>query len=210
MSEIKAEQNRTAETAFQRFILGAGVGVGTGEPSDPPPSDPPAGSEGDPKPNPDEPKDPKPTETVEFWKAKAREQEKRAKANADKAAEYDKAEEARKSDEQKAADRVAAAEQRAAELELKNNRAEIAVTTGIPTDVLAGPEDSTPEAIQAYADKVLAWRDKAAPPKPPVGVHVANEGKEPPNVSLDEQIAAATKSGNHALAIRLKRQKARS
>jgi len=37
---------------------------------------------------------PKPAETVDFWRTKAREQEKRAKENAAKAAEFDKVTEA--------------------------------------------------------------------------------------------------------------------
>lgn len=154
---------------------------------------------------------PKPTETLEFWRSKAREQEKRAKANAEAAQKYAELEEAKKSEEQKAAERIAAAEKRAQELELKATRGEISGSTGVPVEILAGPEDATAEAIQAYADKLVEWRGKtAAPERPPFGVHVPNEGKTPPNVSLDEQIAAAQKAGNHALAIHLKRQKAHS
>jgi hypothetical protein len=48
----------------------------------------------------------KPAETVEFWKAKAREQEARAKANAAAAKRLTEIEEAQKSEAEKAADRV--------------------------------------------------------------------------------------------------------
>ena len=203
MPEITNE--RGTETVSHRFIIGAGVGVGTGDPA---PTDPPADPPVDP---PADPPKPKPTETVEHWKAMAREQEKRAKANAEAARKYAELEEQKKSDEQKAAERVAAAEKRAQELELKATRGEISGSTGVPVEILAGPEDATAEAIQAYADKLVEWRGKtAAPERPPFGVHVPNEGKTPPNVSLDEQIAAAQKAGNHALAIHLKRQKAHS
>ncbi|ORA23407.1 hypothetical protein [Mycobacterium aquaticum] len=54
--------------------------------------------------------DKKPTETVEFWKGKAREQETRAKANAAAAKKLAEIEEANKSEAQKAADRIAKAE----------------------------------------------------------------------------------------------------
>ena len=101
------------------------------------------------------------------WKAKAREWEKRAKENkasADKLAEL---EEAQKSAEQRAAEREAAAERRAAEAEAKAARADVAATTGIPGDILAGPADSTAEAVQAYADKLIAFMESRAQPRKP-------------------------------------------
>jgi predicted phage tail protein len=52
----------------------------------------------------------KPTETVDFWKQKAREQEKRAKENADAARRLGEIEDAQKSEAEKAADRIAKAE----------------------------------------------------------------------------------------------------
>lgn len=53
---------------------------------------------------------PKPTETVDFWKQKAREQEKRAKENAKAAERLAEIEESQKSEAEKAADRIAKAE----------------------------------------------------------------------------------------------------
>ncbi|MBF6363205.1 hypothetical protein IU447_24110 [Nocardia farcinica] len=53
---------------------------------------------------------PKPTETVDHWKAKSREWEKRAKAGADAIKELEAIKEAQKSDAEKAADKVKAAE----------------------------------------------------------------------------------------------------
>lgn len=52
----------------------------------------------------------KPTETVDFWKQKAREQEKRAKENAEAAKRLAEIEEAQKSEAEKSADRLRAAE----------------------------------------------------------------------------------------------------
>ena len=60
---------------------------------------------------------PKPTETVDFWKQKAREQEKRAKENADAAKRLDELEQASKSDLEKANDRAAKAEAEVKEIE---------------------------------------------------------------------------------------------
>lgn len=52
----------------------------------------------------------KPTETVEFWKTKAREQEKRAKDNATAATRLAEIEDAQKSETEKTADRIAKAD----------------------------------------------------------------------------------------------------
>lgn len=61
----------------------------------------------------------KPTETVDFWKAKAREQEKRAKDNAAAAKRLQELEDATKSDQERATERVTAAEKRAEEALVK-------------------------------------------------------------------------------------------
>lgn len=50
--------------------------------------------------------EPKPTETVEFWKQKAREQEKRAKENSRAADELSQIRESQKSEAEKSADRI--------------------------------------------------------------------------------------------------------
>ncbi|QDF19892.1 head scaffolding protein [Mycobacterium phage ThetaBob] len=58
----------------------------------------------------EQPQDPKPTETVEYWKAKSRENEKRAKANAEAAKRLAEIEDAQKSDAEKTAERISKAE----------------------------------------------------------------------------------------------------
>jgi hypothetical protein len=110
---------------------------------------------------------PKPTETVEFWKQKAREQEKRAKENAEAAKRLGEIDDATKSAEQKANDRLAEIERRATELAAKEARADVSATTGIPAALLAGPEDSTTEAVQAYADLLIAHMEAAGKPRAP-------------------------------------------
>ena len=60
-----------------------------------------------------------PTETVEFWKQKAREQEKRAKDNSAAAKRLNELEEAQKSDAEKFADRIAQAEAEASSVPAK-------------------------------------------------------------------------------------------
>lgn len=61
----------------------------------------------------------KPTETVDFWKQKAREQEKRAKDNAVAAKRLSELEESQKSEAEKVADRIAKAEAEVASVPAK-------------------------------------------------------------------------------------------
>ncbi len=75
--------------------------------TDLPPSDAPATDATDETPADAEPK---PSDTVDFWKQKSREQEKRAKANAAAASELESIKEASKTAEQKSADQLAAAQ----------------------------------------------------------------------------------------------------
>jgi len=100
---------------------------------------------------------PKPTETVDFWKQKAREQEKRAKENAEAAKRLSEIEESQKSEAQKAAERVREAEQRAQALEFRATVAEIAGEAGVPASLLAGPEERTPESVKDYAKALSEW-----------------------------------------------------
>lgn len=90
-----------------------------------------------------------------------------AKANAEAAKKLAEIEEANKTEAEKQAERLAQAEERAKALEVKASRAEVASTTGIPADILAGPEDSTPEAITAFAQKVAALMEQTGAPRAP-------------------------------------------
>lgn len=65
----------------------------------------------------------KPTETVDFWKNKSREQEKRAKENAAAAKELAEIREAQKSESEKVADRIAKAEAEVASVPSKVSEA---------------------------------------------------------------------------------------
>lgn len=101
------------------------------------------------------------------WKARSGEWEKRAKENKAKADRLDELEEAQKSAEQKAADRLAEAERRATAQEARANAAEVAAESGIPLDIIAGPTDSTPEGLRAFASLVTTFAEGAAQPRPP-------------------------------------------
>lgn len=121
----------------------------------------------------DKPDQPKPTETVDFWKSKAREQEKRAKENADKAKKFDEVTEAQKTESQKILERAEAAEHRADALEAAQQRADwiaqVSKKTGVPGDVLRG---ETLDDIEAHAASV-----KALLPEPRKAGQVLAEGR---------------------------------
>lgn len=78
-----------------------------------------------------EPEQPKPTETVDFWKQKAREQEARAKANAEAAKKLAEFEESQKSEQQRIADRAAAAERERDEARMEGLRYKAAAEHGV-------------------------------------------------------------------------------
>ena len=100
---------------------------------------------------------PKPTETVDFWKQKAREQEKRAKENAKAAERLSEIEQSQKSEAEKAAERVREAEERAQALEFRATVGEIASDAGIPARLLAGPEERTAESVKEHAKALSDW-----------------------------------------------------
>ena len=107
------------------------------------------------------PQAPQETATVDWkaeaekWKALSRQNEDRAKANADKAKRFDAIEEQSKSEMQKLLEAKEAAEKRAAAAETASLKARIAATKGVDVDLLTG---TTQEEITASADRLLAWR----------------------------------------------------
>lgn len=103
-----------------------------------------------------EAKAPKPTETVDFWKQKAREQEKRAKDNADAASRLAEIEESQKSETQRLADAAAEADRRATAATTEALRWRIAAKHGITdedaeTFLTAGDEESLTRQAQRLA-----------------------------------------------------------
>lgn len=129
-------------------------------------------------PQPEAPKDeapeqPKPAETVEFWRTKAREQEKRAKENAAKAAEFDKVTEAQKSEQQRLLERAEAAEGALgavqAAQEINDWKTQVSKQTGVPVDVLRGTDL---DEIEAHAASL-----KALLPEPRKPGSVPGEGR---------------------------------
>lgn len=94
------------------------------------------------------------------WKKLSRQNEARAKENAEKARLFDEQEEESKSELQKALDKAAQAEARAQALEVQATRAQVAAAKGVDVDLLSG---STLEELEASADRLLEWRGAQIP-----------------------------------------------
>ena len=90
------------------------------------------------------------------WKKQARENETRAKANADKAKNFDAYEESQKTEQQKLADRASAAEQRAAEAEGRYMRTLAAATYDLPPALIDQLGSGTEDEINARAETLSA------------------------------------------------------
>ncbi len=103
----------------------------------------------------------KPTETVDFWKAKAREQEKRAKENAEAAKRLAEIEQSQKSEAEKAADRLRQIEAERDEARREALRFKVASKYGIGDEdadlFLTGSDEETltkqAERLSARADE---------------------------------------------------------
>jgi hypothetical protein len=108
-----------------------------------PPADPPADTGPDPADPPTDPDpakpDPKPTDTVAYWKQRSRENEARAKANADKAKKLDDLEAANKTEAERLASAKDAADKRAAAATSRAVTAEVKALA----DGFADREDAT-------------------------------------------------------------------
>jgi len=146
---------------------------------------------------------PKPTETVEFWKQKAREQEKKAKENAAARMELDALKKSQLSAEEKLAAELGEAAKRAANAEAEALRWRIAAKHGISDEdaelFLTGSDEET-LARQAERFNQLAV-------KPSKGTHVPGVGNQPNPPTIADQIQAAEASGDYQLAIKLKTQR---
>lgn len=124
---------------------------------------------------------PKPTETVEFWKQKAREQEARAKANAAAAKRLNELEDASKSEAEKAAERVTKAEAEVASIPAKVSEAlkgHLIELHGIDTeDAELFLTATEPELLIKQVSRLVFQSDGKRRAKN----HVPNEGKNPTN-----------------------------
>ena len=117
---------------------------------------------------------PKPTETVDFWKQKAREQEKRAKENAAAAKRLAELEESQKSEAEKMADRIKQLESEAEVSRRDALRFKVASKYGIGDEdadlFLTGSDE---ESLTRQAERLAAREDE----RKKQGNRVANEGR---------------------------------
>ena len=125
----------------------------------------------------------RPTETVDFWKQKAREQERRAKDNADAAKRLAEIENAQKSEAQRAAERIAEAERKATEAESRALRREVALAHKLtPEDAALLDTITDEDAMRKLAERLAGEADRNR--KGALGPYVPQEGNVP-NVPLN-------------------------
>jgi len=130
----------------------------------------------------------KPTETVDFWKEKAREQEKRAKANAEAAKRLADIEDAQKTEAQKTAERIAKAEAEVATIPAKVADAlrESIVALGVvPAEHKGLLTASDPTALLEQVKSIQALVSD----KRKSGNRAPAEGQTPPPPAEDEALA---------------------
>ena len=131
----------------------------------------------------------KPTETVDFWKQKAREQEKRAKDNASAAKRLAEIEDAQKTETEKAADRIAKAEAEVATVPTKVAdalRAHLVALHEIDDDdaeLFLTAND--PDLLLKQVTRLVGQAGKRKQSN-----HVPREGNTPTNVESDERATA--------------------
>jgi len=139
----------------------------------------------------------KPTETVEFWKQKAREQEARAKANAEAATKLQQFEDRDKTEAQRLTERAEAAERRAAEIESRALRLEVAAEKGLTPAQAKRLVGETRDELVADADELLETFKPAAPAEEPTGLpslDLGTRGTAPLPLNGDPLEAALRKS----------------
>jgi hypothetical protein len=124
------------------------------------------------------------------WKDLARQNEARAKANADAAKRLAAIEESGKTEQQKLADRLQQAEQRAAAAESQVLRSEVATAKGVPAALAGRLQGSTREELEADADDLLSHLPTAPPGAgakvPPVDAVAGTAGGHGPRTAADE------------------------
>lgn len=133
----------------------------------------------------------KPTETVDFWKQKAREQEKRAKANAEAAQKLAEIEEANKTEQEKQAERLAELEREAQAARAEALRFRVASKFGVSDEdadlFLTGTDEET---LTRQAERLAARDEDAGKPRAPKPD--PNQGRQTTGApSTADQFAAA-------------------
>lgn len=126
---------------------------------------------------------PKPSETVDFWKQKAREQEKRAKENADAAKRLAELEAQNLSEVEKAQKTAQEATERLAEYERTAMRQKVALEKGLPAELVGRLQGVTEDELSEDADALLSLLKKDDDRTP--GPYVPAEGHSPSAQALN-------------------------
>lgn len=127
---------------------------------------------------------------VQKWKALARQNEARAKANAEKAKNFDALEEAQKTELQKALDKADAAERRAGQAEDEAKRSELAAKAGVSTILVPkNLSDLEAEEWLQEAQKLQIQKNVATPQEMGMGF------QSPKNVTFDDILRDAARKG---------------
>ena len=125
----------------------------------------------------------KPTETVEFWKQKAREQEKRAKENAGAAKRLTEIEDSQKTEAEKTADRLAKADAEVTSVPSKVADALrehlVALHEIDPDDAELFLTGSEPDLLLKQVTRLLAQKGEQSDNRKKNGNHVPKEGNNP-------------------------------
>lgn len=130
------------------------------------------------------------TAEAEKWKGFSRQNEDRAKANAEAARKLKEIEDRDLSELQKAQRDLAEAQERASNAERAALRSQVALGKGIPPELVDALAGSTAEELSAHADRLLAWRGTPTPPLAPPATQPrpdASQGAQPlPDTSADD------------------------
>lgn len=159
-----------------------------------------APGEPDPKP---ETGDESPADELAKWKAIARQNETRAKANAEKAQRFDEWEQSQKSEQEKQNEELVQLREQNKRYELEILRGKVAAEKGLEPALAETLIGKTAEEMAEHADRLIAAIEKRyvarQKPKPE---DVGAGASESDNVAA--RIAAAEKAGDFATAISLK------
>jgi hypothetical protein len=131
---------------------------------------------------PEVPAEPKPTETVDYWKRMSRENEAKAKANADAAKRLKEIEDRDLSELQKAQRDREEALTRLQAIEQEAVRNRVALAKGLPADIAATLSGANEDELAAHADRLIAWRNNQTPPTPRPDT---SQGPRPTTPELD-------------------------
>lgn len=106
------------------------------------------------------------TDTVDYWKQRSRENEKRAKANADAAKRLQALEESQQTEQEKQAKRLAQLEQESQTAKREAMRFRVAALKGVPADLIDRLRGDDEDELSVDADALLALVNAPKSPAP--------------------------------------------